>query len=168
MFNGIQNDLREKLNKLLLKAIQMDKASMGNIQLLNSKQNTLSIVVQYGFSEDFLKHFETVKAFDSSACGRAIGIGSAILICDVLEDIGFKPHRKIAKAADFRAVKSVPLKTPDNKFVGVLSTHFRQPKLSLDSPMANNVFNEIAALLQPLTEKRFISSNNALPFQFTE
>ncbi len=43
------------------------------------------------------------------------------------EEASFKPHRRIAAAAGFRAVQSTPLKSRGGSVLGMLSTHFRQP-----------------------------------------
>src|SRR5688572_27118166 len=112
---------------------------MGNIQLLDPESNNLYIVAQVGFKDDFLKHFEIVKAFDNSACGRAFGISTPIIINDVTLDKAFAPHLKIAKSAGLRAVKSVPLITSDNKGLGVISTHFREPKYNWDTNKLNSI-----------------------------
>jgi GAF domain-containing protein len=46
---------------------------------------------------------------------------------DVENDPDFAPYRNEAKRAGFRSVKSTPLITPDNKLVGIVSTHFAAP-----------------------------------------
>ncbi len=50
-------------------------------------------------------HFKVVKAFDSSACGRASGTGASVIITDITNDIAFIPHKRIVESAGFRAVK---------------------------------------------------------------
>jgi hypothetical protein len=79
------------LQKLLEQVISLEKADKGNIQLYSQSTNDLKIVAQIGFQESFLKHFNSVKPFDTSACGRAFGIGNPVLINDTEIDIGFKP-----------------------------------------------------------------------------
>ncbi|MES2567579.1 MAG: hypothetical protein V4565_11970 [Bacteroidota bacterium] len=46
-----------------------------------------------------------MKAFDSSACGRASGTGASVIITDITNDIAFIPHKRIVESAGFRAVK---------------------------------------------------------------
>lgn len=72
---------------LLNKAISLECADKGNIQLYDSDTNELIIVAHTGFEESFLKHFATVKPFDTSACGRAFGIGGTVLISNIETDI---------------------------------------------------------------------------------
>ncbi|MBD2200652.1 MULTISPECIES: GAF domain-containing protein [Calothrix] len=43
-------------------------------------------------------------------------------------DAKFAPQRAIAKAAGYRAVQSTPLTSRTGNLVGVLSTHFHEPR----------------------------------------
>jgi hypothetical protein len=144
--------IEKEVSYLLSQAIEIDGADMGNIQLFYQREQILTIIAQKGFDRIFLEYFETVKAFDSSACGRAIGIGSTVVISDVNLDIGFAPHRNIAKSAGFRAVKSVPLNDKDNNYVGVLSTHYKKPKWDWETKKITTITGEIAELLSPLLD----------------
>ena len=126
----ISGGIKVRLQKLLQAAIKMDDADKGTLQFFNKKLNGLEIVTSEGFGDDFLAHFKLVTAFDSSCCGRALGVGSPIMINDVTTDASFKPNLKIAEAAGFRAVKSVPLFYTDGQRLGVLSTHYKNPKFT--------------------------------------
>jgi GAF domain-containing protein len=141
--------ISEQLDELLQKAIEYDSAKMGNIQFFDKESNTLTIITQKGFKSDFLKYFETVKPFDSSACGRAIGIGSPVLINDVMEDLGFIPHRAIAKSAGFRAVKSLPLLKGED-FLGVMSTHYELPRSQWDNILMKDVSSRVTEIIYKL------------------
>jgi signal transduction protein with GAF and PtsI domain len=143
----MKSSVAEKLNTFLAKAIKADGALKGNIQLYDKKNETLSIIAQQGFGPEFLKHFKVVKAFDSSACGRAAGIGSPVVISDVELDIGFKPHLKVARAEGFRSVKSIPLISLNNKCVGVLSTHFKETTWSWEIKKLNRLSRELAEFI---------------------
>src|SRR5687768_8257762 len=78
-----------QLRELLARAIRLDGAQLGNIQLYDPSTKTLRIVVHEGFDQRFLSHFAVVNAFDSSACGRAAGVRSPIVIADVASDPAF-------------------------------------------------------------------------------
>ncbi|MDE2467025.1 MAG: GAF domain-containing protein, partial [Alphaproteobacteria bacterium] len=43
-------------------------------------------------------------------------------------DPAFEPHRQVAREAGFRAVLSAPLVSGADKLIGILSTHFSQPR----------------------------------------
>lgn len=143
----LSKDLLEQLDYYLVKAIQEDGADMGNIQLFDAGTQTLKIVAQSGFRNEFLNYFKVVKAFDTSACGRAVGIGSPVIIEDVMLDIAFIPHREIAKSAGFRCVKSVPIVSNDNNLLGIISTHYKHPKWNWDMDAINPVIKHLSELL---------------------
>src|SRR4051812_23101678 len=113
------------LQQLLEKVLKLEGADMGNIQIYDPATDELKIVAQCGFETSFLNHFSVVKPFDPSACGRAFGIGSTVIISDVESDIGFKANKSAAKKAGFRSVKSVPVFSKKNKCLGIVSTHFK-------------------------------------------
>jgi PAS domain S-box-containing protein len=51
-----------------------------------------------------------------------------VIVEDVQEDPLFAPHRAIAASARVRAVQSTPLVSRKGELLGVISTHFRQPR----------------------------------------
>ena len=119
--------IEKNFRELLQAALKLEHADMGNIQAYRPETDDLEIVAQVGFKKDFLDYFKTVKAFDASSCGRALGIGNIVTIDDVETDIGFYPYRKIARSAGYRSVKSVPVLSRERN-LGVLSVHFREPR----------------------------------------
>ncbi len=86
-------------------AMALQRADMGNIQLLNSDQGVLEIAAQRGFRPLFLEHFREVSTADDSACGRGLRHRERIVIEDVEPDPGFASHRAVAAAAGHRAVQ---------------------------------------------------------------
>ncbi|MCD6020152.1 MAG: hypothetical protein K0S53_3273 [Bacteroidetes bacterium] len=143
----------EKLQLLLEQVIGLEKADKGNIQIYNLLEGGLKIVAQAGFDDSFLKHFSWVKPFDTSACGRAFGIGITVAINDVEEDIAFKTNRQAAKDAGFRSVKSVPVFGKNDKCIGIVSTHFKEPKRNWETLNLTNILPEIALELELLQNK---------------
>jgi hypothetical protein len=63
-------------------------------------------------------------------------------------DIAFIPHREIAITAGFRAVKSVPILSENQKLLGVISTHFKVPKWNWDLNATSDVVKSLSELLQ--------------------
>ena len=122
-------DLPTALEEVLIAAMEITRADMGNIQLYDPSNNTLKIVAQHGFKQDYLEHFRTVGIDDNTACGRAMSSGERPVIEDVQTDALFGPHREIASSAGFRGVQSTPLMNRDGEMIGMLSTHYRHPYL---------------------------------------
>ncbi|REJ82684.1 MAG: GAF domain-containing protein [Planctomycetota bacterium] len=123
------------LNEVLNATIDITAADMGNVQLLNPEENTLEIVAQRGFGPDFLDHFRVVKYDGTSACGRVMQSRERVVVEDVTTDPGYEPHREAAAAAGFRAVQSTPLISRRGELLGVLSTHYAEPRVPSESEL---------------------------------
>ncbi|MES2622042.1 MAG: GAF domain-containing protein [Bacteroidota bacterium] len=160
MISQVSENHAKSIHELLIEAIKADGADMGNIQIYLPSSKTLMIVAQDGFKDDFLTFFKRVKAFDSSACGRAIAIGNPVMINDVHLDQGFASLTKIAEAANFKAVKSVPIIHNDKEFLGVISTHFEKPQSSWDVGKISNTVDKLKPLLQEILREHGVSASN--------
>jgi PAS domain S-box-containing protein len=121
-----RTELEPMLEEVLDATIALQNADLGNVQLYNPQTQTLEIVAQRGFQQDFLDYFTSVHE-DSSACGRALQRRERVIIEDVETDAAFEPHRHIAAAAGFRGVQLTPLFSRSGEPLGMISTHFRQP-----------------------------------------
>src|SRR5262249_32760063 len=120
--------LQVVLDDALDSALASEQAQMGNIQLLNS-QGHLEIATQRGFDPKMLSHLTSASADDGSASGRALRHRATVGIEDVQVDVRYAAHRAVAASAHFRAVCSSPLIVPDGSVLGVLSTHFAEPRI---------------------------------------
>lgn len=145
---NITGEIKEKLNALLLQAIHIENSDKGTLQVFDPGKEVLLIIAQVGFDKKFLEHFKEVKAFDSSACGRAMGTGNTIKISDIKLDTSFAPHLEIALNAGYRAVKSIPLRFTSGKFAGVMSLHYKEPQLNWKDKNISSVCSAIADLLE--------------------
>ncbi|SNS92645.1 PAS domain S-box-containing protein [Noviherbaspirillum humi] len=125
-------DFAPALQEVLSAAISMLGAAMGTIQLYSPQTQTLEIVAQLGFSEEFLAHFQSLKRDENTASGRAATHGKRIIVQDAYLDPSFAASRPLLASAGVRAWQSTPLFSRDGKLLGVLSTHFREPHYPLD------------------------------------
>src|SRR3984893_6799550 len=119
-------ELLPLLEEVLNATIALQSADFGNLQLYNERTQTLEIVAQRGFGQDFLNHFSALNE-SGADCGRALKRAERVIIEDVLTDPDFAPHRAIAASAGYRAVQSTPLFSRSGEPLGIVSTHFRQP-----------------------------------------
>ena len=126
LMRSLQNcsELQSLLECALARGLELTGTTMGNLQLMNWHDNTLTIAAQHGFHDKFLDFFRCVSPKSGSACARAVRQRCAIVIEDVFADDEFAPYRMIALEAGFRAVQSTPLISSSGAFVGILSTHF--------------------------------------------
>ena len=142
-FGGLE--LAGFLGDVLDTAIAIHAAQFGTLQVLDRESASLRIAAQRGFAAEFLDYFREVRHDDGCACGRASN-GSRVVVFDVEADPDFARHREIARSAGFRAVQSTPIQRHDGELLGVLSTHFRQPKApSVNALIQTDVCASVAA-----------------------
>ena len=60
------------LEEMLSAVLELLGADKGNVQLLQPDGETLVIVAQRGFEQEYLDRFRAVSSTDGSACGRAL------------------------------------------------------------------------------------------------
>lgn len=123
--------LHAALEKILNDAIEMADADFGNLQLFDAADRTLKIAAHRGFSEAFLKFFGTVYLGEACACGTAMKERRRVIVSDVMRDPIFDQSTRNTLLADnVRAVQSMPLFSRENRLIGVLSVHYRNPRIS--------------------------------------
>ena len=118
---------RKVLWNLLTSALKVTKADMGNVQILGIEG--LRIEAQIGFQQPFLDYFQIVRD-GSCACGAAKREGKRIIVENVADSPVFQDirARQTMLDAGARAVQSTLLISRSGKLIGMLSTHFREPR----------------------------------------
>ena len=121
--------LGDAMQEILRAAIDMQGTELGNVQVLNPATGKLEIVAQRGFRAPFLEHFREVAVDDDSACARALRSGRRHAIHDIRADpeCGAE-YRRVAAEAGYRGVQSTPLVGRDGSLLGMLSTHYPEPR----------------------------------------
>jgi hypothetical protein len=140
---GIGAAFRDFLEDMLDRAIRVDGAAKGNIQIFDSESGNLIITAQKGFDGGFLDSFRIISSNNSStSCTRALKLKQRVVVSNVDADPAFSPYRTIAHASGFRAVQSTPILCSNGSIFGVLSTHYARPHLL--SPEAERELDECA------------------------
>jgi PAS domain S-box-containing protein len=123
------SQFKECVREILDAAIRVTGAEKGNIQLLDEKSGTLTIVAQRGFEEPFLRFFQTVHLEKGAACGTALHHARRIVVKDVTKSEVFAGTASLPVLLEARvgAVQSTPLVSSGGRVVGVISTHFAKP-----------------------------------------
>jgi len=121
-------DISTALNEILEAVIAIQGANFGKVRVYNPALNGLEIVAQRGFEESFLERFRIVTLEDDSASGMAIRTRARVVIEDVESDPEYASGRAIAAIGGYRAVQATPLLSRAGEVLGVLLTHFRQPR----------------------------------------
>ncbi|OUL27274.1 hypothetical protein BV378_11655 [Nostoc sp. RF31YmG] len=122
-------ELEPLLQEILEAAIALLHADMGKLQIYDPQSQTLKIVAQSGFNQEFLDFFRAATV-GGAACSTSIQERQRVIVEDVETDPRFELLRSIAKTAGYRAVQSTPLFGQRGEALGVLSTHFHQPHRS--------------------------------------
>jgi putative methionine-R-sulfoxide reductase with GAF domain len=150
------SDYYALLNQQLEQAVSMSGASMGNIQYFDSQTKTLKIEAQYGFDDQFLNFFKSVRP-GKAACGTALRKKRPVKVADVTRSSIFRntPTLEILLDAKIRAVSSLPLIGPEGDVLGVLSMHYTKPQ-TYDRMPAAIVFpgRSIAFLMRSFSPAR--------------
>jgi PAS domain S-box-containing protein len=128
--------MREGLDEILAVLVETLGADMGNIQLLDPRRNELSLAAQRGLSKEFLEFFRTVPVDDNSVCGRVLRAGKPVVIEDIETATDFAPFRSVARAAGVRTIIALPLIARRETRVGVMTAHFRSPRIPAKTELA--------------------------------
>jgi signal transduction histidine kinase len=120
-------DMQRALEEILATSLEILRADLGSVQLLDQERRILTIVAQSGFEQSFLEKFREIDDKDDTTFGRALRYGRRVIVEDVETDAAYEPYLDIAAKAGYRAVQSTPLINHQSQIVGILSTHYRQP-----------------------------------------
>src|SRR5271163_203901 len=112
----------EAVETILDDVIALHGSEFGNVQLPIGKH--LVIAAQRGLPESFLNTFKRVDSEDGSACGRALLLGTQVVIRDIEADPDYAVFLDIARRTGYRAVQTTPMVTKDGVLLGLVSTHF--------------------------------------------
>jgi hypothetical protein len=114
--------------------IEAGQASRGNLQLACAEG--LRIVAQRGFEQPFLEFFALVHSAES-ASGAALEQRRQVLVADVQSDPIFvgTAAADILAGAGVRAVQSTPVIGQTGELLGMLSTHYEEPRIPGEQPL---------------------------------
>lgn len=118
------------LHEVLDVAIEVAGADMGTLQRFDATNDCLRIVASRGFPDHFLKYYEIVRRDTNSSCAAALSRRMRVIVDDVSTSYLFvgTPELDLMREIGVAAVHSTPLISRSGRFLGVFSTHFRQPQ----------------------------------------
>ncbi len=122
------SQLEAPLTDILDTTIELLRADFGHIQLYDPDRRILRLAVERGFEDEILRRIAEIDAGNTSASGIALSRNQQVTIEDVAVGPAYQEVQEIARLAGFRAVQCTPLFTTSGKLVGMLSTHFREPR----------------------------------------
>ena len=122
----------ELVHRTLDVAIEVAGADKGTLQRLDAESGCLKIVASRGFSDEFLKYFETVDRNTNTTCAAALKRRMRVVVNDVATSYLFvgTPELEIMRAADVAAAHSTPIIGSSGRLWGVFTVHFCHPQPS--------------------------------------
>jgi PAS domain S-box-containing protein len=108
-------------------AIDVIGADKGNLQLYDEATGNLRIVAHCGFERPFLDHFAVVRGADSAG-SEAARRRDQVFIEDVSTSVFDEAALAILRGAAVESVLSTPMVSRDGRLLGVISTHWAEPR----------------------------------------
>ncbi|MFW6201859.1 MAG: sensor histidine kinase [Gemmatimonadota bacterium] len=112
----------------LLIVMRSDAASM---QMLDQETNELALLCWRGFAPESARFWARVDAASASACGAALAAGERVVVEDVEASglmAGTRDHEEFRRSG-LRAVQSTPLRSRTGGWIGMISTHWKEPHI---------------------------------------
>ena len=130
------SELEPSLQAILDTAVDAQRAHFGLVWVHDAATNALVPLASRGFDAATLRPFQSVAPGPSGGgAGNAFAQRSRWAIEDTETDPDFIAFREGARAAGFRSLHSTPIVTRSGELLGVLSVHYRQPRLPTQRDM---------------------------------
>lgn len=126
-----ENDVSALHDSIIDAAMALMDSDAASMQLLDQQSEALQLLAWKGFHPEAAAYWRQVMADSASTCGKALMSGRRLVTEDV-EACAFmrgtgdlEPFRK----SGLRAVQSTPLLSRSGRLLGMLSTHWRRPRV---------------------------------------
>jgi PAS domain S-box-containing protein len=116
-------------DKILDAAVAIMHSDMASMQALDEEEDALRLLAWRGFDSAFGQIFKFCRPNTETSCSAARRTGSRVVVPDVekcdfiVSQTALDNHRKTG----IRAVQSTPLFSRSGRFLGMISTHWRNP-----------------------------------------
>ena len=124
----VENDLEAMLGLVLDACNRLLGADKGSMQLYDDGERCLRLVAQKGFDQRFSENFKVVRADSMCSCGVALVRRERVVIEDLAKASEFAETAAFLGAYGIVASQSTPLCSQGGKLLGMLSTHFPEPR----------------------------------------
>lgn len=110
-------------------AVALTGSDCASIQTYDSGSASLKLVGSRGFHPEAAQFWERVEAASASTCGVALRGGERVVVADVdaCEYMAGTGDLDAYRKSGIRAVQSTPLVSRSGAFLGMISTHWREP-----------------------------------------
>lgn len=110
------------LQRALMAAVELPKATKGTLQLYDPKTNELHMVAQVGFDGNFLHEFQRMP-LDLATCGAAYQRRRRVIVENITTDTEFSQLAPLYARHHVVSAQSTPLFAGDRRVLGVLTTY---------------------------------------------
>src|SRR5215471_1247654 len=123
-----EDDIDVLYRHILDAACSLMRADKASIQILSPERNELFLLAQTGFPPERAKFWEWVQLEGVSSCSQALREGEQVIVPDLecWDRIAGTEDLEVYRLSGVRAVQSTPLIARDGRFVGIISTHWRE------------------------------------------
>jgi PAS domain S-box-containing protein len=133
---GGVNDLGSALQEIVDASVETQDADYGLVWIHDRASNRLVVQASHGFDEAGRALFhDVVPGPYGGSAGQAYAHGRRWVVSDTEVDEAFAPFRVPARSVGFRAVHSTPIVTRSGELLGVISVHYRAPRVPLQREM---------------------------------
>lgn len=124
-------ELQPILDGILQTAVAVEGSDIGLLSLWNPERTHLTIGASLGFSAEFLKAIAVMDP-GQGACGICIRDKTRVVIEDAQTDTRMNGFHGLLREAGIKSIHSTPLVTRAGDAIGVLTVHFRAPRIPSD------------------------------------
>lgn len=115
-------------------AIALMSADAASMQMLHRSRGELRLIAWKGFHPQSAVHWRWISHDSGISCGAAFKAVSRTIVSDIDEDNTISPsHLAEFRRSGIRAMQSTPLISRSGNLLGMISTHWREPKVLTDA-----------------------------------
>jgi PAS domain S-box-containing protein len=129
-------ELQPALEAILAAAVEGQGADFGLVWLHDAESGQLVAQASRNFDAQSLLLFTRIPPGSlGGSAGHAFASSRRWIVADTEADASFEPYRPAARRAGFRAVHSTPIVTRSGTLLGVISVHYKRPRVPLRREM---------------------------------
>lgn len=144
-----------KVDALLLKAMNIQNASLGSLQISNPLTKCLQLLHHHGLTSAFVKLHENITSSSDTVCAKTYRMANSLMIAEIDTDVFFKRTTKSGEENNFKALHCAPIFSKANEVIGIMTTYYND-SLHLSAPHVQ-LKKMIAAELAPIFENLIIN-----------
>ena len=148
-----EGDIEKFHDELLQSFINIMHADMASIQILDPEKKELHLTAHKNLHSDAVKFWQHVTPNSTAASGRALAKGERVILSDIEKTVGMsKKDLEAYRMSQVRSVQSTVLYSRAGRFLGVISTHWKDPHHPTEREL--NLLDVLARQTADVIEKK--------------